>query len=200
MLIPASYYGLTRDVKKRAQKAVRALKAGKSLREAVQADDLIDTRDHECLIVLDGPSSLVGGEPHFHCYLLMRVFENAYLMQEVTTDLDDSLFESSLSAPWSLLGLLSGNLATILDAQLPKKRNRHVPFLNACLEHWPVIQAEGPRYSTGSNVGSPLHSVRTNLTYVLANRGVTMEEMDRYLPAGELAPLVELALQRSGEI
>ena len=63
MELPALFYGLYRDVKRRTSKIVTQIRKGADWISLVEAEGFLDTGTIPGLIVLDGPSSLLGGEP-----------------------------------------------------------------------------------------------------------------------------------------
>ena len=100
MLVPAFLHGLFRDVKAACRRKVTQLKRGAEWADL--AGDLVDTRDHEGLLVLDGPSPLMGGTPHFHFFAMAQAIEN-----DVPFRLPESvftmLFEPMIHTNWGLL-------------------------------------------------------------------------------------------------
>src|SRR5689334_17997190 len=68
MKIPASHYGLAKDVRARTRSMVRQLAAGASWNEVVGAD-MVDTQDRPGLVVISGPSPELSHGMHFHVYL-----------------------------------------------------------------------------------------------------------------------------------
>jgi len=177
--IPASVYGLFKDVKPRCRKIVTSLRRGRTWHEAISAEDTIDTATQSGLIVLHGPSPLLGGDPHFHCYLPLSLVLKAGSEGCFSSDIEDQVFETSLQTAWGLLGLLSQT-----NVMWVYPTNRHQPFLQACCKFWDTLELEGNRYSNGSNIGQSLWAEHTTLKYVLANRGVSQDILNAPLPAG----------------
>lgn len=187
MQIPSSFYGLYKDVKFRCRKMVTGLVRGQTWYEVVNSQDTIDTETKSDLIVLHGPNPLLGGSPHFHCYLPLSYVLNASSEGKLPPEIEEEVFEASLQTAWGLLGLLS---QTNVMWVYPQKR--HQPFLSACIQFWDILVQEGNRYSNGSNTGQSLWTLHTNLKYVLANGGVSTELLNASLPAGGLMALATL--------
>jgi hypothetical protein len=185
--IPASIYGFYKDVNSRCRKIVTSLSHGRIWREAIGAEDTIDTATKPGLIVLHGPSPLLSGEPHFHCYLVLAHIFNAVTKGRLSSSIEEQVFEESLQTPWGLLGLLSQKNVMWVYPQ-----NRHQPFLQACLNLWDRLEQEGNRYSNGSNTGQTLWAEHTNIKYVLANMGVSIDVLNSPLPAGGLVEVAKL--------
>jgi hypothetical protein len=78
MQLPSFLYGRYKDVKARSNKLVTALRRGTKWSElAGLSDEMLDTRRVSGLIVIDGPSPLLGGENHFHCFAPFRTVSMA---------------------------------------------------------------------------------------------------------------------------
>lgn len=187
MQIPSSFYGLYKDIKSRCRKMATGLKHCQTWNEVINYQDTIDTKTNSGLIVLHGPSPLLGGSPHFHCYLPLSYIFNVSSDRKLPPEIEEELFAASLQTAWGLLGLLSQTNVMWLYPQ-----ERHQPFLSACLQFWDIMAQEGNRYSNGSNTGQSLWTVNTNLKYVLANGGVSTEILNAPLPDGGLMALTTL--------
>jgi hypothetical protein len=121
MEIPARFWGLYRDVQKRAARGVRALGRPGGAWDEILAGPMLETRSTDGLLVLDGPSALLGGELHFHLFARLRAFERADLDRAAH---EDAIFAELLTTPRGILELLSHNHSRWLD---PVKRHR--PFI-----------------------------------------------------------------------
>jgi hypothetical protein len=194
MQIPSFFYGLYKDVKYRCRKMVTSLARGQTWYEAMHVEEMIDTENHPGLIVLDSPSPLLGGSPHFHCYVpLMQIFDAAS-DGKIPIETKEKIFEASLQSTWGLLSLLSQNNCIWVYHQ--EKRE---PFLQACIKFWDTLVQNGDVYSNGSTTGESLWYINTNLKYVLANKGVSTSVLTSPLPAGGLLTLVTELQQSSSE-
>jgi hypothetical protein len=192
--IPSSLYGFYKDVKSRCRKMVTSLARGQTWDEAVGAQDTIDTVDTSGLLVLHGPSRLLGGTPHFHCYLPLNHVLNAGSEGRLSPNIEDEVFEASLQTAWGVLGLLSQtNLMWVYPPE------RHQPILMACLQFWDTLDREGNRYTNGSDIGQRLWVEHTNIKYVLANMGVSADVLNSPLPTGGLAIVAMLAQEGNGK-
>ena len=87
-----------------------------------------DTDKEPGLIVLNGPSPLLGGIPHFHCYLPLTMISEAISQKRLLPDIEGEIFEASLQTAWGVLGFLSpANLMWVYPQE------RHRPLLQASL-------------------------------------------------------------------
>lgn len=198
MLIPTTLFGLYRDVKSRCRKLVKRLEAGETWQETVGSDELVDTMDDPGMIVLAGPEPLLNIYPHFHCYVLLYLLIESRFENRLTHEIENAIFNASLSTAWGVLGLISPQnvgwfvhpvkIYTLQQWQSIRFR----PFLSACLQHWDTLYDEEARYTLGSTVGADLWSIPSNLKYVLANMGVSTEVLLAPLPKGGLAEIVAM--------
>jgi len=185
MLIPSSLYGRYEEVKRRGQKMLTRLRRQASFDEAVGAQDLLDTATVPGLLVIHGPSPLIGGQEHFQCFVPHLLIRRALFDNRLTLEITEHVFEASLESPWGLLGLLSQPNQGWL---YPRARLR--PTLKAALKFWDVFAAEGARYSTGLPWGTDLWSANSNLAIVLAELGVPQEVLQKPLPPENLSSLL----------
>lgn len=187
MQIPSFFYGFYKDVKFRCRKIVTGLKCGQTWNEVINAKDTIDTENNSGLIVLHGPSPLLGSNSHFHCYLPLSYIFNVSSERNLPPEIKEEIFASSLQTSWGMLGLISQ-----INVMWIYPQEKHQTFLKACLEFWDLLDQEGARYSNGSNHGQSLWTLHSNIKYVLANSGVSTERLNAPLPAGELKTLIQL--------
>ena len=184
MNVPMLYYGLYREVLPRCRKVVTGLRSTGGFNDLI-GSATADTASVPGLLVLDGPSPLVGGEPNFHCYLLHKILRSALLDEKLAPAVEEQVFITSLQTSWGTLGLLSEANTMWLRSPL-----RHRPLLKAMLRFWDELYAEGDRYSNGSTCGQDLWSLNTNLKFVLATLGVETSILTAPAPPGELHFLV----------
>lgn len=184
MEIPDLFYGRYAEVNARCYRLVRRLARGVAWSEAVDGQ-LVDTRDRPGLLVLNGPSPMLGGVAQFQCYLPHFRVRNAVGQRRLSADVEAAVFATSLETAWGFLGLLAPANVMWVNA-----RERYWPLLQAGLRYWSVLDAEGARYSLGMADGQPLWSVPNNLKYVLANLGVPVAALQVPLPPGGLAELI----------
>ncbi len=182
MLVPRFLYGRFRDVKAACNRKVTQLKRGASWDDL--AGDLIDTRDFPGLLVLDGPSSLLGGADHFHFFAPAQVITDA-IPRRLPEDTLLTLFEPAIATNWGFLTMLSQWAQLFLWHPGHQQR-----FLHLLVRWWDELDAEGPRYSTGSNHGEPLWPLPTNIQYCLVREGLPDAACDEAIPAGGMAELV----------
>ena len=181
MLIPEFMYGLSKKAHSAARAIARRLKAGAPWDEAVPRETA-DTSLLPGLIVLNGPSPLLGGQQHFNVYALL----DEILKAKVSGEVEDAAFVECLRTTWGTL-----SLASFKNQMWLYPEERHVPFLKAVLGRWEEFDAEGARYSFGSPDGARLWDIHSNVKYVLARLGIPQESLREPLPAGGLAALLE---------
>ncbi len=182
MLVPDFLYGRFREVKAACRRKVTQLRRGASWDDL--AGDLVDTREVPGYFALDGPSPLLGGGQHFHFFAPAQVIFNAipFRLPEETYL---TLFEPAIATNWGFLAMLSDWFQAFLWRPGHQQR-----FLHVLLRWWDELDAEGPRYSTGSNYGKPLWELPTNIQYCLVREGLPDADCDKPIPAGGMAELV----------
>ena len=164
MLIPASLYGLFKDVKRRCTRVTKLMAKGVPFLQAIDSSHLIDSSQVSGLFVIMGPSSRVGGQPHFHLYLVALAIEEAFFDNILTDEHREDVFSSCLSTPWGLGVLLNGQGYSWFST-----KERRVRFLRALAPMWNILEQEGARYSGGSASGRPLWEVWTIVLFVICN-------------------------------
>jgi hypothetical protein len=192
MELPALFYGLYRDVKRRINRIVTQMRKGADWIALVEAEGFLDTATTPGFILLEGPSPLVGGQAHFQQWLLWTQYRDKQADEWVRGREDvhaqdeqaEEVFHQSLTRPWSTLGLI-GNDSWLFP------RHRYRPFLRAVREHWDLFDSVGSRYSTGLQTPQPLWASATSIKYVLANLGISGDTLRAPLPPGGLAELIE---------
>ena len=185
LALPASIHGRTADVKRRLSRTIGPLTGGVSIGDALDARDLLAVDDHPGLIVLDGPSPLLAGSPHFHAYLPWSIVEEAAGADRVGADVVERVFAESLETSWGTLGLLAQkNVMWVFPA------HRHEPFLASVARDWPELDSAGARYTVGSTDGDWLWTINQNLKFVLANHGVDAATLSLPLRRDQILRLV----------
>jgi hypothetical protein len=106
-----------------------------------------------------------------------------------------TLFDLLLLEPWGPLALMGqdalwwaaprGPLPRTPEA-LARRASQRLEFLRAVVRWWPTYLAEGDRYTRLDPQGSPLWGLATTLSFELARRKVTREELQSPLPNGDL--------------
>jgi hypothetical protein len=174
MLLPASLHGQYRLCKAAAAKAVTRIVRGAGLREAFEHQGWVETSHRAGLLVLHGPSPLLGGDPHYQLFLPLTEVLRAVTAGKLAKEDMESIFQQALSAGWGLLSLMA-----ISNSLWTYPEHRHAPFLRALGHHWEEFVREGARYTAGSNTGEPLWTHADTIKGILARRGI---------PAGEQCP------------
>ena len=105
MLVPAFYYGRFREVKAACSRKMTQLKRGAPWAE-LAGDDWLDTREHPGLLVLNGPSPLLGGGVHFHFFAMGQALDNA-IPRRLPMDTMVTLFEPIIDTLWGYLSIMS---------------------------------------------------------------------------------------------
>jgi hypothetical protein len=185
MQFPAAFYGQFKEVKPRAGKIVTQLKRGTAWPEAALANGMVDSGAVPGLFVLNGPSPLLGGDPHFQCFLALFSVRQASFDGRLPSEMEDEVFAQALVSAWGTLSALApANVGWISP-------ERFRPVLLAALKFWDVFEAEGDRYTVGSNTGQSLWAVPNNVKYVLSNMGVGTPDLKAPLPPRGLAGLLD---------
>lgn len=195
MHIPAIIYGTYKGVRPRMRNIVRALAAGKSFSEAMNIDEVIDTRSVSGLFVLSGPSPLLGESSHFQCYLPHLMIYEGLLEGKLSRDLEERVFTESLETDWGTLLFTSYENGFWLKT--PERCHR---LVDAAARFWDRFEIEGPRYTTGLDEGKPLWSSNTCVHMALARLGVPEDRLGEPLPSGGIGELMRLIPGESSAI
>ena len=185
MMLPAIFFGLYKDVRPLCRKAVTALREGAECDRAIGESGFLNTATTPGLMVLHGPSPLLGGIECFHCYLFHSLVRSAFLDQKLTKEIEERVFEESLGSAWGVLGLVSEPSLGFLYSKA-----RHRPLLHAALKVWDEFEAEGERFSDGRDWGIDFWSAQANLQYVLIHSGIPDSVIRSFRPKNGLMQLV----------
>lgn len=191
--IPELLHGPVKDVRKKVSQAVRSFVAGASWSEAFESGAWVDVATTPGLLVLNGPAPLLSGEPHFNVFLPHLVLSESIRKGKLPEEKQQEALSASLVSPWGLLGVLSP-----VNQILVYPPRVHRPVLDSALQHWDVMNGVGPRYTVGLREGARLWDVTTNLHYVLAQVGVSNEQLRAPLPRGGLAALLPATYRGGG--
>lgn len=148
--------------------------------------ELIAVRDAPGLILLNGPSPLLGDD-HVHAYAPFWELGKAIDGGRIAFPVASRAFDDAIIEPWSLLGLLSQACYRWLDEPVHAGQ-----FFAAMIDRWSELDAVGPRYTMGARTGAQLWELPHLLKHVLARRGVAQAELVKPLPCGGLVGLVGL--------
>jgi hypothetical protein len=192
MKLPAHFYGLYQEVKRRNAKIITQLCKGADWMELIEAGGFLDVETTPGFVVMDGPSPLLSGEPHFQMWHLWYELHgqrvNLKGKPRVSKELAEEVFERSLTRSWSTLGLVAYRGQHWL-----RDKERYRSFLDAVRQNWEMFDSIGARYSDGSRQGFRLWSLPNAIKYVLANLGMSNEEMDPPWPPGGLLTILDRA-------
>jgi hypothetical protein len=144
------------------------------------------------LLVLQGPSPVLGGRDHFHCFGLTHAVFKATVEKKLPETVWGLLFEEALQSTWLLLGFMGQDTRDVL-----LKFSREVPFLRAVAKRWHALDGMGARYTLGSQSSERLWELPTNIQYLLGRLSGTLEIVRRPLPPEGLAGLITLLLTRT---
>jgi hypothetical protein len=194
MEIPAPLYGTHADVLRRCRKALRRfVREEQPLAEALDAEGIIDTANCPGLIVLEGPSPTISGSIHYQCYVSLRVLRpgTSGSLSPIRQEVKDTIPTALLAQPWSTLCLFDGNN---MNHWFPDNTFAYYrQYVRAILAYWDTLDAEGLRYSTGSNTGKCLWDMALTLHQALARLGVPTDLLDQPFSSGRLPAIVEQA-------
>jgi hypothetical protein len=153
----------------------------------------LDTALVPGIIVLDGPSRVFPHqEEHYCCFALTHAIDEEWRAMEWKEQCDTiftAYHEAAMLEPWVFLGLLGQRNGFFLDQRSEWLK----PLVRAAVRFWPVLAAEGARYSKGLEA-QELWSLPTKLSFALARLGVPLELLNAPLPAGGLDALVRETL------
>jgi hypothetical protein len=183
MQVPALIYGHYREVERRTRRMVTKIKRGAPFEEAIGADDLIDTAEHDGLFNLNYADSLLGGRPHYHVIYALADILGAMVNGRLPWDLEETVFNACLRSAWGVLLLLPHSSSGWVDPE-----HRWVPLLRAAARFWPVLEAEGARYTYAGSYPKALAATVTTVDYVLGNAGIFMNRPDLMVPPDPLRP------------
>ena len=192
MNIPSFLYGPYSKVKSVCRRKAKELKRGASFAD-LPAGQWLDTASMPGAIVVDGPSrSFSHQTEQFCCFALAVAIRREWDVTSLDELLDSILVpyhEAAMLEPWLFLGVLGQNTRVLLD-QRPEWL---VPFARAAVKFWPLLAAEGERY-TQSVEQEDLWRLNTNIKFALARLGVTTEKLLAPLPPGGLLTLAREVL------
>ncbi len=181
MQAPTLLHGRYRDVSRAAKRVARRLTRGESLSALVPS--WMDLRGATGLVLLDGPSPLVGGSEHFHAFALTKALVEARLGQD-RSGWGRIWTEQCMKEPWSLLGVLAQ------DGQFVVQDDQRIDLLLRVVDYWDEFVALGDRYSLGLPWGQSLWSAAGGIRAALARMGVDVRHGDEPRAATDLRDMV----------
>jgi hypothetical protein len=193
--LPAHFYGPYQEVKRRNAKIITQLCKGADWMALIEAGGFLDVATTPGFVMVDGPSPLTGGQPHFQIWPLWYQIHGETVSfsgkPRVSKELADEVFERSLTRPWSTLGLVSYRGQHWL-----RDKHRYQPFLHAVRQYWELFDSIDVRYSGGLQRGTTLWFAGNSVTYVLANLGIPTDVLRAPLPPGGIEEFIDRAEQR----
>lgn len=184
ILLPKIMYGRYRDVRPRLMRIARRMRKGDEWISLVEQDGFLNVAETTGYIVGDGPSSLLGADEHFQMWLLWMLARQGGM--RTIRDIEERIFEQSLSRAWSVLGLvMSRNDIWFMD------RSRHRPFLAAVYPHWNEFIAIGARFTLGRRFGQELWNMHNTVLFVLGHQGIPREQMRDRMTSHKLAEFLQ---------
>src|ERR1041384_1162988 len=103
MQVPEMLCGTTKAVTAACKRHLTRYKRGGSW---IDAGSMVDVKDVPGLIMVDGPSPLLGGE-HVRLYVPFRVLTEGLVRRAITLDASQRAVDEALGRAWSMLGLLA---------------------------------------------------------------------------------------------
>jgi hypothetical protein len=194
MRIPSLLYGRNAKVKANCRRVAAAFANGAPLDELI-GTERVDTRATDGLLVLDGPSVALASGNHFHCFALCGEISHAKVKMRLPNSVWDQVYEWALKEPGRFLTLFSP-----LGGHYFRKNPSWVrPYVRALVEFWPVLVAEGARYSNGL-LEHPTGLWETNMAFkgALGDVGVPTEDLMASLPSGGVPELAKPYLDEQG--
>jgi hypothetical protein len=177
------------------RRMVTQMKRGASFEDALGADQLIDTAEHEGLFLLMPPSRAFAGRQDFHPDYVLDHVLGGLVNGILSPEIEEVVFNACLRNAWGVLLLLPHDLSTWV-----KPKHRWLPFLQAAARFWPVLEAEGARYWDGGFYSARLTECVTTINYVLGHAGVYLTGIDRPLPPDWPALVEAYAERRKHEL
>lgn len=183
MKIPSLLYGTQTDVRKACGRVVTQLGRGAHYLDLMQP--LIDTREHEGNLIIEGGRGTTGTAPHFHCYLPVHALAIARTAKRIEKSIEEAFISNSLLNAWGLMLLLTGGAAPPIIAYHQER-----PFLEAIRHRWAELTAEGPRYAYHTSAPRELWSVPSSITMILGRLGVTDSMVQKDFAADGIEPFM----------
>lgn len=180
MKIPASFYGSSGQVKKRSVKLARRMVEQDSF-DLMTVEPAIDTSEASGLILVN-PGIGFPGDVDFQCHALTLQVMMACPPRPVQAFLERWMLWCFEEA-WRFLFVI-GRDASAAFRQGPDRFALMRRYVEAGINHFDELSAEGPRF--GPTVGSPgeLWNVWGTMWYALAQLGVPTELLQTTPPGG----------------
>ena len=177
MLVPRFVHGLTRDVKKESLRRIRLFKKGATWAEAM-ADDLVELATLPGDLVLEGPYSSYGSEPHTHLYSPFHWADNAMWGPKPTLPLTalSQIFFDAVKTRWGVLGMVGNSTWVIPDSH-------QWPFIRAVVKEWgDLTELSEVGLTGGEKRVCPPWPLSAALRSAFCDLGLSQEEFDAYPP------------------
>lgn len=189
MKIPEFLYGKSTAVMAQCRKRVEDVARGVRWEE-VAGDSWIETHEKPGVLVLEGPVARFARIDSYCCFGLGVAVLDGWAKKRLTDEVWESLYEAGLKHSWLFLTLLGQHGCGFLH----NNRDWLRPFLRAAVGFWPMLDAEGERYTFG-RAPSGIWQLPTTIGFALARLGVAQERINSPLPAGGLAELAASVLR-----
>lgn len=195
LFVPKIFYGFSHDVKKACTKLARIIvkEQPSDPLEVFSQGGTLDAKSTNGLLILDGPSPLLGkssGE-HFHLFEGPRqLFECCRKSNDhdFTRKMFQGVFRNAHSEPWRVLFLMPRTQWQMFLYSGEKENLAQV--VQSTSKYWELLNSVGSKYSAGGTDPNDLWTVSNTLTFCLANLGFTNEQLDQPLPEGSLSRFV----------
>jgi hypothetical protein len=179
MLVPRFLLGSFPDVRRQTLRYLRSLSSG----EDAKGVELVDTRSHPGLIVLDDQEGFHAEAPNFQMHAIFELSgETKY------RDMEPHIFDAVVAHPWGPLAIL-GSAGGMLWVHHVIAEASWTMALSQTAKWWDVYCAEGRRFSWGSRTDD-LWPLAGMVKVLLRQKGVPESELVTPLPAGGLRALL----------
>jgi hypothetical protein len=195
MKIPSIFYGRYAVVVPICRKLAKQMVQAGQL-EIFDPEPFVETNETPGMILLTKAPPWRADEPHFHCGAMTRILSDLTLRRgEEGLSLLDKWVERSFEDPWRLVGILEDETIRVLS----RNRALRQPLIEAAIRFWPILSAEGARFTAMTDEPRDVWSVAYSVKYALGNDlGLSVNELRAPLPAGGLEELVRSAEKRAG--
>lgn len=177
MLLPKFLLGPLPEVRRQTSRYLRSLGDGKGVLE------LVDTRSHLGLIVIDDQEGFHAKGQNFQMHAIFEVADSTRY-----GDMRQRIFDAVVAQQWGPLCLL-GSMVILLRIHHVIAEASWTAALSNLTKWWDLYAAEGPRFANGSRTGE-LWRQAGGLIDVLRERGLPVNEIVAPLPVGGLRALL----------
>ncbi len=196
MLFPTMLHGTNKDVKRRSNKAAKALRETGTLHSVVESQGMTDLSTSSDLIFLGDAGYRSAASDGFHTMWLPLALYDEFIDGHMSQARYDALYDELVSSRWGTLCLCSRDVAQVLC----ETRERRLAFARALQAYQSEFVALGKRFEGTGRDGDAFVRHAGGAFYVLGNLGAKLRLRDLNQPFDpyELVPL-EYFQQALGE-